>query len=166
MKKSVVFSILLVAGVSIALAHSLYPSLNNSNASSSGQYLSAACQDYQARVQIGGVVRIASGKACRQADGSWRIYAASSVNHAQVKTYYPGSAGNYSGDCLRDKNRFRGLNDRKLQQRFNEIHGWKYHGKKQPRDRFHPPQVRPKPKDHQKVKQLQPLLVENSRQAW
>lgn len=166
MKKSLVITILLIAGVSTALAHSLYLSLNKSNVSSSSQYVSASCQDYQASVRVGGVVKITNGKACRLADGRWRIYPVG--NQSMVASGSQGGAENYSSACQRNKLQSQRLQKKQLQQFLHDIHGWN-NGKQKQLKRFKHPPIKPGQKYHKKPQKQQPLLVDlpqDSYQNW
>ncbi len=155
MKKSVVILILLVAGVSTALAHSIYHAMIESHASSARQYLSSAtCQDYQAQVRVGGVVKITTGKACQQADGRWRVYPQNSRELQRATSYH----GYSNKACQQGKPHAKGLDSRQMQKYLNDIHGWGQ-GKKAPQQRFQHPPIKPQDRYHKNLKQQQPLLV-------
>ncbi len=163
MKKSLVILILLVAGVSTALAHSLYQSVLKSHASSANQTITLAnCQDYQAKVRVGGVIKATSGKACRLADGSWRVYPAG--QHAMSFAGKRGGSGSHGLQCQRGQYHSRALQSKQLEKFLNDIHGWNKHQDK-PLKRFKHPQIKPGQKYHKKLQQ-QPLLVDSSQGTY
>ncbi len=164
MKKSLVILILLVAGASAALAHSLYQSLTQAEASNSSQRVSlATCQDFQASVRVGGVIKATSGKACQLADGSWRIYPAGQRSAAVAN--YHGYAGKAGSECQRGKYNSQTMQSKQLQKFLHDIHGWNNGQQKQLKP-FNHPKIKPGQKYHKKLQKQQPLLVDLSDDSY